>query len=527
MLFPTRMPKNRFLAKTQTLIAVLFTAVLFFVVTPQHAFAATEWDDNFESYSNGVWSPNEGTVGDFGGCTRDLTIQSSVVYSGTKALKADRTGSGANCVQMYWDPGVQATDDGMIYSWVWQATQWVAGVRTTIIDEDGNQMGVLASGGNITLSGGTGIPGGPGAATNTWLFIEWQVNFTSLTQRARINGGAWSSTESITAGASAIDRIWFWVAPGSNTDVYWDNMVLTGSSLGDPRTAPITAFDPAFNNTTWSQNFLLLHVFPLTNVFSGDYPTESGVVDVRVYRNDEHVQSFTLPLAIYNTFDNDPWGADLWFNSSGYPIGEYNLDARACFDGFSCGDYSDKEDYTFTITGINTGIGSDPSGILGEGQVGSTPWQIANSYPSKSSIYGDCSAVSWDDFLDPVAECLFGWASYVFLPIEGTFGDIFSGTRNLFTTRWPVSYFTQTLGELRRGYETGSDDCPLPTEVLGTTTAWGTLPSFDPCQSIDDANFASMVQSNSLIENALIAAIYLQLVAALIIAAKTFFDIRN
>jgi len=78
------------------------------------ASAATEFDDDFESYSAGAWVPNEGTSADIGSCTRDLTVTTAQAHGGTKSLLGDRTGSGAAGTQIDWVPGVSFSDNNSI-----------------------------------------------------------------------------------------------------------------------------------------------------------------------------------------------------------------------------------------------------------------------------------------------------------------------------------------------------------------------------------------------------------------------------
>jgi len=484
------------------------------------ASAATEWDDDFESYSAGAWTPAEGSVADFGACTRDLTVTTAQAHAGTKSLLADRTGTGANCTQMQWT-NTAITDDDIIFSWWWRSTQWVAGVRTQFCDTDDDCIGVLANGGNVTLSGGTSIPGGTGLSANTWHQIEWRFNFTTGDQDARINGGSWSSPEDDGGTMDEIDQMYFWVAPGSNTTTYWDDIELLGSSLGDPRTAPVTTiYDaqilPLYN---WGSVYVQIHA--LSNVFEADFPDEDdSTFEIRLYRDTVLQTTFTVTGRADSSFPDDPWLGYQSLLSYNFVPGDYDIDARACFVGFTCGAYSDPVSFTVLpqfgdpIGGGGGGSWSaddftqgdlDDIGALWGG--GYTDWNdFIGSYPDHDTLYGACDW--WGSAAGDGLPCLWTWFAYAVFPDSTQFRNVISTPIGVLVTRWPFGYLVSPAQGFLNGLENGGNTCPIPP-IFGTTILDLTVPEFDLCTAFDNADASAAIAANAYAANVLVVAVYI------------------
>jgi len=498
---------------------------LFLMFDP--AFAATVYDETFESYSTGVWVPNYGTAADIGACTRDLTITTAQAHAGTKSLLGDRTGSGANCTQMLWEPGESASSGTIVYTWWWRSTAWVAGVRTTMYDDESDALGVLANGGDVTLSGATSIPGGTGLSVNTWHKIEWEFNFTADTQRARINGGTWSSTESSSGTWGELSGVLFWVAPSTDQTVYWDDFELTGSSLLDPEVsgATVTIVDHAPNDP-WYVNSSPFDMSAWTDVDASENPGETGVMDFRLWKDGVNVASFISDLQTGPCNGgpaNDNYCGTYVFNGNWiFSPGFWEIDASVTFDGYSASAFSTKTNFTvdpgfgtyggadgnFDGTPIDQATLDDIQDLWGGGQ---GDWDtFISTYPTHDTVYGACDW--WGSSAGDGLPCLWTWFAYAVFPDSTQFRNVLATPIGVLTTRWPFAYIFNPINTLINAIENGGDVCPIPAIFPDTMELFGNtveLPEdFSLCTAFDNADASTVIAANAYASNVLLMALY-------------------
>jgi len=171
--------------------------------------------------------------------------------------------------------------------------------------------------------------------------------------------------------------------------------------------------------------------------------------------------------------------------------------------------------------------------VLGSGEtlpsefdefLGGTPLSISDiidNYPTHDDIYGSCSI--WGGIFSGStgdgAACIWSWIQYAFTPAEGSLEGLLAATIGTLTTRWPFSYIMVPITTFTDNFH--NDECPLPV-FLGQEFMGTTLPEFDICTMIDDADYTSFFLDNVWAEAMIIYAIYVGLAVMLFRRAKDF-----
>lgn len=146
-------------------------------------------------------------------------------------------------------------------------------------------------------------------------------------------------------------------------------------------------------------------------------------------------------------------------------------------------------------------LGSDLDPLFNPDGAPSFP-AIINGYPSHDEIYGAC-----DDLLS--LSCLLSWVKYFFIPETQEMRGLLTTPMQGLLQAWPFSYISVPVDAIVDGFQTGT--CPFSENIFGQTYGSYTIPSFDPCDTLDDANFDGIFAARPVVETLVVSTIYLAL----------------
>jgi len=507
---------------TKYLKSLALAAVAVFGVF-SYASAAGTWDQDFENCSGGTtctdWTFSSGTS------ATNTANSTEQAHDGTKSLKMQKTSS--NAVTALYDAGSSndVYNGDILTFWFYkEVSTGTSSTRDDITLQDGSsnyRCVVSIYGGNIYEGGSGGTDIGNYTA-QTWTQVDIQPTATAGGQcRYRIDNGSWSS-EYANGGIGTETAYRFNVNHFPTTYTFFDGIEV--DSYADPRGNPVVTIHPDQILASYNYGAVFVQVHAKSNVLESAYPNESdSVFNIRLYKDTVLQQTFTVNGRADSSFPGDPWIEYQSLLAYNFTPGEYDIDARACFDGFSCGAYSSQVSFTVNPTiGDPTGGGGAWGGDgLDQTQLdeirdlwggGYTDWNdFITSYPDHDTIYGACDW--WGSAAGDGLPCLWTWFSYAVFPDSTQFQNVLSTPIGVLVTRWPFAYIIQPAQGFINGLQDGSDTCPIPTifpddmELFGNTVE---LPeTFTLCTAFSNADAADAIAANTYASNILVTAIYI------------------
>lgn len=511
-----------------TLGTVFYIAFLGFVAK---ANANANWTEDFESCS-GTY-----TCTDWSAYTSAQTYNfdsTEQVHGGTYSLKTDNTtGTVSRQFNPESDDSNPIAEDTDIFSvWIYKSSGGSGvGDRSDIYlhDSSYNSVCIVSLYDNNVYGGGSGGTDYGDYSDDTWFQLEiMPVSSGTAECQLRVDGGSWSSA--FDSGGTGSSATRFRMQTFSTNPVYFDDISV---GIDDPRNNPVSTVD-SIDDFYYNQAYLSIpHVE--TNVDMTTYPSETVTFDARIYLDatggSPVIQALYTGMPQNASCLSGDYCADL-VQIANYPFvagTDYEITVRACFDGYSCGEWSSAVQFD-TLTGIGgstdgvwdgTGLDSDEideiSSIWGGGY---TDWNdFITSYPSHDTVMGACSTTA-----NPATwiACAWSYVIYGLAPDADSFGNVISTPLGVLLTRWPITYLTVPVDSFKNGLYNSSNTCGIP-DILGDTILGTTIDSFSLCDSFDEIDVAGIVESNSTMETIYIACVWFFFAMLWFRMARNFF----
>lgn len=486
------------------------------------ALANTDWDDDFETHSVASWTPLNGSLNasPFVSCSRDLTIVSSPVHGGSRALQGDRTGTSTNCTAKEWLSGESFTtgNPSLTFWWAKSEGSSVANYVRLYQTSTDETFGIVQFNANAILDGaGSTLKGS--LSTATFYEVTMTLDFVAQEIESCVTGGSCTTIAFATTDpGDSWDAISFECNGAGNHTCQWDDVVV---DTGDPRANPITLlYENALNDLDLTIDIPLsrasdIRLLAVSNVLSSVYTDEAdATIEFGLTLNSVGVDA---KINLVSTCGGSYLGAYCSnYYRFGFPwtVGVYELTARSCFVGFDCGDWSSP--YSFEIVNDLAGGGNGSFGGTTQGELDDlmalwggdyVEWDtFISSYPDHDTVYGACDL--WGSDPEDGLTCIWSWISYALFPDADQFTNVITSPLGVLTTRWPIGYITAPASAFVTGLDNGSDVCPIPdlfdSEILGLT-----VPAFSLCDAFDEADASTVIASNSYASTILPFAIYI------------------